>query len=115
MTRQSFCILQFFSGKFEVGGCGVCSCCCYVWGSLFCFFLWEIPNISNQLKLQVLPGNFIDSEPIRNSLVSFYIYLGMSMPAHHHQKNKIIIKKKSGGFSLVGVTLKRNNASKGTL
>ena len=57
-------------------------------GKLIFLFLWEISNISNQLKLQVLPGNFIDSKPIRNSLVSFYIYLGMSMPAHHHQKTK---------------------------
>lgn len=48
-------------------------------GKLVLLFLWEISDISNQLKLQVLPGNFIDSKPIRNSLVSFYIYLGMSI------------------------------------
>jgi len=79
-------------------------------GKLVLLFLWEISNISNQLKLQVLPGNFIDSKCIRNSLVSFYIYLCMSLPAHHHQKIKG--KKKSGWFSLVIVILKRNNAAK---
>lgn len=67
MIRQSFYILQFFSGKSEVGD-GVCVLVAVRFeGSFFLLFLWEISNICNQHKLQVLPGNFIDSKPIRNS------------------------------------------------
>lgn len=70
MIRQSFCILHLFSGKFEVGVVYVfLFLLCF--GKIFFLFLWERADISNQLKLQVLPGIFVDSKPIRNSLVTF--------------------------------------------